>query len=100
MMQRLTQAPYKDKKIHVKLSIGSDDMWVSISDEGDGFDFKNRIGVLDSEEMFKSSGRGLLLISSLMDEVSFNENGNEIRMRKLRSSMASFQREAELQPAV
>jgi serine/threonine-protein kinase RsbW len=59
-------------------------MTVSITDEGTGFDFVNRVGAINSEELFKSCGRGLLLISSLMDEVGFNETGNEIRMVKKR----------------
>jgi DNA-binding response OmpR family regulator len=93
LVQRLQQEPYKSKRISVNLVISSEDMLVRICDQGRGFDFKNRIGVMNSEELFRSSGRGLLLISSLMDEVSFNDSGNEITMRKLRSSTASAQRD-------
>jgi YesN/AraC family two-component response regulator len=97
LMQRMQQEPYKSKIINVQLDITGDDMRVKIVDDGPGFDFKNRMGHMNSEELFRSSGRGLLLISSLMDEVEFNDTGNEITMRKLRSSTQAAMREAELQ---
>ncbi|MDQ3022992.1 MAG: response regulator [bacterium] len=99
LMHRMQQEPYKSKIIHVSLDITADDMCVRIVDDGPGFDFKNRTGHVSSEELFRSSGRGLLLISSLMDEVVFNDSGNEIMMRKLRSSTQAALREAELQLA-
>jgi anti-sigma regulatory factor (Ser/Thr protein kinase) len=38
----------------------------------------------DPANLGKSSGRGLFLIRTFMDEVSFNETGNEITMIKRR----------------
>jgi DNA-binding response OmpR family regulator len=86
LLARLQDERYKDKKIHVALWISPTDMRVSIRDEGPGFDATKRINNMNTEELFKSSGRGLLLINSLMDEVGFNDTGNQITMLKLRSS--------------
>jgi YesN/AraC family two-component response regulator len=86
LLQRLQDERYRDKKIHVGLWISPQDMRVAIRDEGPGFDATKRLNNMNTEELFKSSGRGLLLINSLMDEVSFNPSGNEITMRKLRAS--------------
>jgi len=72
------------KRIRVKLEISEDEMTVAIQDEGPGFDYRSRTQDVDPEELFRSSGRGLLLIQSLMDGLSFNEAGNEVRMVKKR----------------
>ena len=74
----------KQKQILVKLTIDDDMMKVAIKDEGKGFDHSTRTLDTDPEEMFRSSGRGLLLIQSLMDAVEFNETGNELGMTKHR----------------
>ncbi|MCH7471995.1 response regulator [bacterium] len=87
LVERLQSEEYKDKKIEVTLWISDEDIAVAITDEGSGFDHVSRIGDSDPEALFKSSGRGLLLIQSLMDEISFNEQGNQIRMVKKRSSV-------------
>lgn len=73
-----------NKKIRVNLKISEEEMVVAIRDEGPGFDYKARTQDVDPEELFRSSGRGLLLIQSLMDGLSFNECGNEVRMVKNR----------------
>lgn len=99
LLARMQQEPYRSKVILVRLDITGDDMTVKITDQGHGFDYASRVGHVSSEELFRSSGRGLLLISSLMDEVDFNASGNEITMRKLRSSTQAAMREAELQIA-
>jgi CheY-like chemotaxis protein len=72
------------KKIRVNLVISEKEMVVVIRDEGPGFDYRARTQDVDPEELFRSSGRGLLLIQSLMDGLSFNETGNEVRMVKQR----------------
>ena len=84
LLERMSDAAYKDKQIRVGLSISEKEMAVTILDEGEGFDHSKRLQAADPEELFKSSGRGLLLIQSLMDGISFNESGNEIHMRKTR----------------
>ena len=84
LLKRLSDADVSGRCIFVTLVITGDLMQVAIQDQGEGFDYAKRTGEVDPEELFRSSGRGLLLIQSLMDEVSFNEKGNEIRMTKKR----------------
>ena len=51
-------------------------------DEGEGFD----PGVIPDpradENLEKPGGRGIMLMRAYMDEVAFNERGNEVRMTK------------------
>lgn len=69
------------KKVSLNYSVSNDVLEVNIKDEGDGFDYNNLPEVVVDED----SGRGLLLIKNFMDEVVFNEKGNEITMRKYRN---------------
>jgi anti-sigma regulatory factor (Ser/Thr protein kinase) len=86
LANRLTEERFRDRVIKVNLVISDSELQVAIRDEGHGFDFSGQLDSVVNEESFKSCGRGLLLISSLMDEVTFGDGGREIRMKKLRSS--------------
>jgi anti-sigma regulatory factor (Ser/Thr protein kinase) len=55
---------------------------ISIRDQGPGFDPKSLPDPTDPENIGKISGRGLLLIRTFMDDVRFNDTGNEITLVK------------------
>ena len=55
---------------------------ISITDEGPGFDFQEVPDPTLDENLDKPTGRGLMLIRAYMDIVEFNENGNELHMVK------------------
>ena len=55
-----------------------------IRDEGPGFDPSACPDPTDPANLEKRSGRGLLLIRTFMDEVAFNEAGNQITLVKRR----------------
>ena len=55
---------------------------IVIRDPGPGFDANTVPDPMASENMFKSSGRGVYLINQLMDEVGFRDGGREVHMRK------------------
>ena len=68
------------KEIKIDYSVSSDKVEISMADEGDGFD---PIDVPDprcGENLYKTKGRGLLLMRSYMDVIEFNESGNRVRM--------------------
>ncbi len=50
----------------------------SITDEGKGYDYRAIPDIKDDGKEKTFPGRGLFLIKSLSDEISFNEKGNEI----------------------
>jgi len=53
-----------------------------VRDQGAGFDTQALPDPTLAENVLEISGRGLWLIRTFMDEVEFNERGNEIRMVK------------------
>jgi serine/threonine-protein kinase RsbW len=58
---------------------------IRIRDQGEGFDPEQVANPLDPENLLKSSGRGIFLIRSFMDDVQLRrapEGGMEIRMVK------------------
>jgi serine/threonine-protein kinase RsbW len=74
-----------DKKVTVRFALGKSDLSVSIGDQGEGFDFEHTADPRLPENRFKPSGRGLLLIKSFVDEVSYEYSpgeGTEIRLVK------------------
>lgn len=53
-----------------------------IRDEGAGFDRSGLPDPTHPESMLMARGRGLFLMHAFMDEVEYNESGNEVRMTK------------------
>jgi len=55
---------------------------IVVSDHGDGFDPTQIPSPTEGQNLFSDHGRGIFLISRLMDEVQYERNGAKIRMRK------------------
>jgi len=55
---------------------------ISVRDEGEGFDSRTVPDPTEAQRLLLPHGRGLHLMKTLMDEVSFEENGTVVRMRK------------------
>lgn len=85
--ERKAQSPYKDRRVFVSVRFQSDEAEFVIRDEGPGFDHTDLPDPLDPENMLRASGRGLLLIQAFMDEVRFNDAGNEITLIKRRTAV-------------
>jgi anti-sigma regulatory factor (Ser/Thr protein kinase) len=60
----------------------SSDIMIVVRDPGEGFAQSVVPNPLADENLHSTHGRGIYLINQLMDEVSFERNGTEIRMRK------------------
>lgn len=82
---RRVQWPYCDRRVQVFASLDPDRMRFVIRDEGPGFNHKKTLDPTAEENMDRIGGRGLLLIRSFMDEVSYNDPGNEITLVKYAS---------------
>jgi CheY-like chemotaxis protein len=74
--------PYASRQIRVMARIDRHSATFTISDEGPGFDTSRIDRPIEPEDLVKIGGRGLLLIRTFMDEVTFNTTGNTITMVK------------------
>ncbi|MGK5095352.1 response regulator [Deltaproteobacteria bacterium TL4] len=72
--------PYKSRRVYIYYEMTRNSVKYIIRDEGQGFDHNMIPDPKDPENLFKVSGRGILLIMNFMDEVFWNERGNEITM--------------------
>ena len=55
-------------------------------DEGPGFNPDNLPAATSPDYLERPSGRGLLLMRSFLDQITFNDVGNEITLVKRRTS--------------
>lgn len=79
---RRTVDPYRDRRIRVHAKIGPGEARFVVLDEGPGFDTSRLDRPIDPEDLIRVGGRGLLLIRAFMDEVTFNDAGNQITLVK------------------
>lgn len=70
------------KLVRISAEVSSKEARFTIEDEGEGFDVNSIPDPLDPENLFKTSGRGVLFIYNIMDEVKYNERGNRLTMVK------------------
>ncbi len=74
-------SPYAERRIYVIVQLSRHGATFTIRDEGPGFDPQQAPDPC-TQDLEKLSGRGLLLMRTFMDEVCFNEKGNEVRLVK------------------
>jgi len=72
--------PSKLLKITAELS--AKEASFTVEDEGEGFDIREIPDPCDPANLFRTSGRGVLLIYNIMDEVEYNAQGNRVKMVK------------------
>ena len=81
--------PYSDRIAFIHASISREEALFVIRDEGKGFDTSSVPEKFSAENLENRDGRGLVLMKNFMDEVRFNEEGNEVTMRMHCSSTAT-----------
>lgn len=70
------------KLVRITAEVSKQEARFTVEDEGEGFDVKNIPDPLDPTNLFKTSGRGVLFIYNIMDEVKYNDRGNRLTMVK------------------
>jgi len=78
-----------DKIVRVSAEVSAKEARFTVEDEGEGFDVNSIPDPTDPENLFKASGRGVLIIHNVMDEVRYNERGNRLEMIKRKETEKS-----------
>lgn len=81
--ERIGVPPYRDRKIHVAAKISRAQAVFVIRDEGPGFAVA-RLADANRPDTDRGTGRGVTLMRTIMDAVSFNPAGNEVTLTKNR----------------
>jgi len=89
---RKHQEPYASRRVHVAAIETRSEVTYVIADEGQGFDPSTLPDPTDPSNLEKTSGRGLMLIRTFMDDVRHNASGNEITMVKRWGSEPAIER--------
>ncbi|MEX0819033.1 MAG: response regulator [Pirellulaceae bacterium] len=80
---RCSETAYSDRRIIVEVHITSHTARFVVRDAGNGFDVAAASRGAMSERFGGGQCRGLTLMQSLMDQVKYNEIGNEVTLIKL-----------------
>ena len=78
-----------NKVVHFAIERSTEQLAITIGDEGAGFDLESLPDPLAQENLLRQSGRGLLLIRAFVDEFDLHGRpggGTEVRMAKNHAS--------------
>ncbi|HZN07345.1 MAG TPA: ATP-binding protein [Pyrinomonadaceae bacterium] len=70
------------KLLRITAELSPKEASFTVEDEGEGFDIREIPDPCDPANLFRTSGRGVLLIYNIMDEVEYNAQGNRVKMVK------------------
>jgi len=70
------------KRVAISFDVNADRAVVTVADEGKGFRLADVPDPTADENLEKPRGRGIMLIRAYMDEVVFNDRGNQVRLTK------------------
>lgn len=87
--KRCLEEPYRNRRIFVDALVTREFARFTIRDEGPGFNPSSLPNPCDPQNLEKPSGRGILLMRSFMDEVTFNATGTQVTLVK-RGIIPSF----------
>lgn len=76
----------ESKKIMVRLFFDRERFTMQVEDEGKGFDYRSVLSSFSEDAQTLPTKRGLFIVNYLMDELSFNQKGNQVTMVKYLSS--------------
>lgn len=83
-LKRSKEPVFRDRRITVQVRITPEQAVYTIRDDGPGFDPTTLPDPTDPANLERACGRGLLLMRTFMDNVIYNDRGNEVTLFKNR----------------
>ena len=80
--RRSLESPYRERRIYVSAKYSSIEAVFVIRDDGPGFDITALPDPRDPGYLDLPHGRGLLLMRTFLDEVHYNDQGNQVTLIK------------------
>jgi CheY-like chemotaxis protein/anti-sigma regulatory factor (Ser/Thr protein kinase) len=80
--ERLAEEPYRNRKIFVEASVSRTEAKFTVRDQGPGFDVSKLPDATAPVSHEATSGRGITLMRTIMDDVRYNSTGNEVTLVK------------------
>jgi len=69
------------KMVTVNISADGNVLDITVTDEGEGFEYGNLPDPTDPKNIENLHGRGVFLMRRLADSIEYNISGNEVKMR-------------------
>lgn len=82
MKDRANEPRFRERRVYFHARITPDEAVFTVRDQGPGFDTSIVGPPADPESLKEGCGRGLVLMTTFMDRVQFNDAGNEVVMHK------------------
>lgn len=79
---RASQMPYLGRRVTVTARQSEEEIKVRIADQGEGFDWNALPDPTATANLLSDHGRGILLASTAVDSLTYNEQGNEVTIIK------------------
>jgi len=70
-----------NKMVTVNISADGNVLDITVTDEGEGFEYGNLPDPTDPKNIENLHGRGVFLMRRLADSIEYNTSGNEVKMR-------------------
>jgi CheY-like chemotaxis protein len=80
--ERRKESPYRERRVRVAVKETPEAVTYVVSDDGPGFDLATVPDPTDPANLERTSGRGLFLIRTFMDDVTHSDGGRTITMVK------------------
>jgi FixJ family two-component response regulator/anti-sigma regulatory factor (Ser/Thr protein kinase) len=87
--RRLESPAAASRKVTIHATCDRAKATVRVMDEGGGFEFNSLPDPTDPENLFKPSGRGILLARTFLDRVDYEGRGNAVTLIKFRDPSAN-----------
>ena len=71
----------RNKMVTVIISADGNVLDITVTDEGEGFEYSNLPDPTDPKNIENLHGRGVFLMRRLADAIEYNGSGNEVKMR-------------------
>ena len=78
--ERTKRSPWNNRVIRVTELATPYGVWMTIGDEGNGFDVATALKRTEDPMSMLASGRGLVMMKAFSDELVFNAAGNEVTL--------------------
>lgn len=78
-----------DKSVEIEFKVAETAAYLRFKDQGEGFCPDNLPDPTDDEHLECTHGRGVMLIKAMMNEVRYNDCGNEVEMLKHRATTSA-----------
>jgi serine/threonine-protein kinase RsbW len=69
------------KMVTVNISADGNVLDITVTDEGEGFEYSNLPDPTDPKNIENLHGRGVFLMRRLADSIEYNTSGNEVKMK-------------------